>query len=206
MAESHDTRHPEKSSTAPAQSHEQRPGLSTTQGQGRELTRSPAASPFSFMRRFMSDMDSLFEDFGFGTPLLSRMGQGGLGAPWSEQATLWSPQVDITTRDGQLLIHADLPGLRQEDVNVTVQGDVLTISGQRENRHEESRGGVVRRERSYGSFRREIPLPEGVDPENIKASFESGVLEVSMPLPREAAQQGRTIPITPKPSGGPDVH
>jgi HSP20 family protein len=119
---------------------------------------------------------------------------------------MWLPQVDVTTRDGQLLVHADLPGLKQDDVKVTVHEGLLTITGERHDTHEEKRGGVFRRERSYGSFRRQIALPEGVDPESIKAHFENGVLEIAMPMPKETAQQGRTIPIQPKAAGGPDVH
>jgi HSP20 family molecular chaperone IbpA len=121
---------------------------------------------------------------------------------------LWSPPIDVSTRDGQLQVHADLPGMRQEDVHVSIHDGVLSISGERANQHEQNRGGVYRRERSYGSFRRDIPLPEAVDAESIKASFENGVLEVTMPmpLPMEAKPAGRRIPISPKQGGGPDVH
>ena len=119
---------------------------------------------------------------------------------------MWLPQIDVTTRDGQLLVHADLPGLKQEDVKVSVQDGLLSIAGERSDKHEDNRDGVYRRERSYGSFNRQIALPEGVDPEAIKASFENGVLEVTMPMPKEKAPQGRSIPIQSKPTSGPDVH
>jgi HSP20 family protein len=157
------------------------------------------ASPFAFMQRFMSDMDSLFGDFGFGRSGLSSRGSTG-------GANLWLPQIDVTTRDGQLLVHADLPGLKQEDVKVSVHDGLLSIAGERTDKHEDNREGVYRRERSYGSFSRQIALPEGVDPESIKASFENGVLEVTMPMPKEKAPQGRSIPIQAKPTSGPDVH
>jgi HSP20 family protein len=196
MAESRGANRPQESSNP--QSPVQQRGLSTAQG--RELTRSmQAASPFSFMRRFMSDMDRLFEDFGFGGAPTSTQGRSG-------DPSLWSPQADVTTRDGQLLIHVDLPGLKQDEVKVMVEEGILSISGERNDQHEENRGGVYRRERSYGSFRRELALPEGVDPESIQASFENGVLQVSMPMPKDATPKGRTIPILPKPPGGPDVH
>ena len=173
----------------------QQRGLSNYGGSARgEL-----ASPFAFMQRFMRDMDSLFGDFGFGeSSLPSRWSTGG--------ANVWQPQIDVTTRDGQLLVHADLPGLKQEDVKVSVHDGVLSISGERQDKHEESRGGVYRRERSYGSFSRQIALPEGLDPESIKASFEGGVLEVTMPMPKETSPQGRSIPIQAKATSGPDVH
>jgi HSP20 family protein len=158
-----------------------------------------ASSPFAFMQRFMSEMDSLFGDFGFGRSSLSSRGSTG-------GANMWLPQIDVTTRNGQLLVHADLPGLKQEDVKVSVHDGVLSIAGERRDKHEDNREGVHRRERSYGSFSRQIALPEGVDPESIKASFDSGVLEVTMPLPKEQAPQGRSIPIESKPTSGPDVH
>lgn len=170
--------------------------LSERQGSRGELTRgsrSEPTSPFSFMRDFMNDMDRLFGGFGFGTPTLFR------GA--ENQSMAWSPQVDISERDGQLLIHADLPGMKQDDIRVNVEEGVLTISGERSSEHEQNQGNVHRRERSYGSFMRSIALPEGVDPESIKASFENGVLEVCMAAPRRDAR-GRTIPIQPKTSGG----
>ena len=161
---------------------------------GRDLS-----SPFAFMQRFMSDMDSLFGDFGVGrSGLSSRGGTGG--------ANMWLPQIDVTTRDGQLLVHADLPGLKQEEVKVSVHDGLLSIAGERSDKHEGNRGGVYRRERSYGSFSRQIALPEGVDPESIKASFDNGVLEVTMPMPKEKATPGRSIPIQAKAASGPDVH
>jgi HSP20 family protein len=198
MAQTREQRRPEVT-TSPASGlakGEQPSGLSPYRDPwgSRELS-----SPFAFMQRFMSDMDSLFGDFGFARPGLSSRGSTG-------GANMWLPQVDVTTRDGQLLVHADLPGLRQEDVKVSVHDGLLSIAGERSDKHEDNRDGVYRRERSYGSFSRQIALPEGVDPESIKASFENGVLEVTMPMPKEKAPQGRSIPIQSKATSGPDVH
>jgi HSP20 family protein len=202
MAESHETDNP-----GPTQNNMQ-PAQRTrtdtlTSGRLPSVSRPEQAAPSSFMRRFMSEMDSLFEDFGFGTPFASSLGRT---QPTGGDANLWLPQIDVSTRDGQLQVHADLPGMRQEDVNVSVHDGVLSISGERANQHEQNRSGVYRRERSYGSFRRDVPLPAGVDADSIKASFENGVLEVTMPLPKESKPAGCTIPISPKQSGGPDVH
>jgi HSP20 family protein len=83
-------------------------------------------------------------------------------------------------------------------VKVTLHEGVLTIEGERNDEHQQERGGVFRRERNYGRFRRQIALPEGVDPESIKASFENGVLEVTMPLPKQSTERGRSIPIQAK--------
>jgi HSP20 family protein len=193
---------PKPQGTAPGTATQQT-GLANRQQQGlgsyRSTPRNEPVSPFAFMQRFMSDMDSLFGDFGFG--------ESGLPSRWrTGGANMWLPQIDVTTRDGQLLVHADLPGLKQEDVRLSVRDGVLTVAGERQDKHEENRGGVYRRERSYGSFSREIALPEGIEPESIKASFENGVLEVTMPVPKEQSPQGRSIPIQTKATGGPDVH
>jgi HSP20 family protein len=149
-------------------------------------------SPFSFIRRFMNDMDRLFGDFGFG-PSFSP-----LTSSWQGEST-WEPRVDIFERDGQLVVHADLPGLREQDVHIQVESDVLTISGERRHEHEHKKGGVYRCERSYGAFQRSIALPEGVNADAIQASFENGLLEVTMPMPKQAQSRGRQIPIRSKP-------
>jgi len=129
-------------------------------------------SPFSFMRRFSEEMDRLFEDFTFGHGLTSGRGEFGRG--------LWSPQVETFERQGQLVIRADLPGLSKDDVNVEMSDDAITISGERHNENEENREGFYRSERSYGSFYRQIPLPEGVDANDAKATFNNGVLEITL--------------------------
>ena len=97
-------------------------------------------------------------------------------------------------RDGNLVVSAELPGLNKEDVKVEVTADGLIIQGERKREHEEDRGGVHRSERSYGSFYRSIPLPEGANIEQAKAQFNNGVLEVRVPIPK-SQQKTRQIPI-----------
>ena len=149
-----------------------------------------AATPFTFMRRFSEEMDHLFEDFGFGrgwlTPMLSRteLPQG-----------LWSPQVEMFERGNQLVLRADLPGLTRDDINVEISDDGITIEGERKNEHEEKREGYYRSERSYGKFYRRIPLPEGIDPRNANASFNDGVLEITMPAPKREERKSRRLEI-----------
>lgn len=159
------------------------------------------SSPFSMMGRLMGDMNRLFEDFGFGqafgSPLMPRGETAFARAPWI-------PRVDIFERDGNLVVHADLPGLRQEDVNVKIDNGVLTVSGERSHTHEHESGGVYRCERSYGRFQRSLALPEGVDPESVQASFDNGVLEVTMPMPQQQAPKGRAVPIRSS-SGSPET-
>ena len=154
-------------------------------------------SPFSLMRRWMNDMDRWFGNAG-GTSLLPRFDEGFGQA-------LWSPQIDVFEREGNLVVHADLPGSKPEDVRVDFDRGMLTISGQRrhETTNEREQGNVYYRERTFGSFQRSVSLPEGTDPEQIRASFENGVLEVTVPLPEQARQKGRQIPIGPKEQSGP---
>lgn len=102
------------------------------------------------------------------------------GGSQQRQAAEWAPAVDVINRDGNLVVRAEIPGARPEEVDVTVHDRVLTISGERKVEQEEERGGFLVRERRYGSFRRSIQLPEGVDEGDIKARFESGVLEVTL--------------------------
>jgi HSP20 family protein len=87
----------------------------------------------------------------------------------------WVPAIDAFTRDGDLVVRDELPGMKPEDVNVTLSQGVLTISGERK---EEENSGHLVRERQYGSFRRSMSLPEDTDESKIKASFEDGVLQI----------------------------
>jgi HSP20 family protein len=136
--------------------------------------------PFSLMRRMHEEMDRSFSRF-FG-------GQSGA------EGRTWTPAIEVAERDGQLQIHADLPGLKPEDVKIEVKDNALVIQGERKYEHEENKGGMYRSERRYGQFYREIPLPEGTNPEQAKAQFNNGVLEVRIPVP-EKKNNRRTIPI-----------
>ena len=163
------------------ESEQQASGQQTGLARRENFAPSAWASPFSFMRRFGEDMDKLFEDFGFGGPGLARMAD-------------WSPQVEVTERDGQLIVRADLPGLSKDDVQVELTDDAILIRGQRKQEREEKREGYYRSERSYGSFYRLIPLPKGVKTENATATFRDGVLEITMPAPQGEAL-GRQLQI-----------
>jgi HSP20 family protein len=148
------------------------------------------ATPFTLMRRFGEEMDRLFGDAGLGrnwiSPMLDRaqFAQG-----------LWSPQVEMFERNNQLVLRADLPGLTKDDVNVEFSDEGITIEGERKNEHEEEGEGYFRSERSYGKFFRRIPVPDGVDFENAKATFRDGVLEVTMPAPKRAERKPKRLEI-----------
>ena len=108
--------------------------------------------------------------------------------------TEWAPAVDVVTKNGDLVVRAELPGVKQEDVDITLQNNVLTISGERKAEQEEERGGYYVRERRYGSFSRSFTLPEGVDESKVRARYENGVLEVTVEG-AAAVQEPRRIQI-----------
>src|SRR5581483_3100577 len=137
-------------------------------------------NPFSLMRRMSEEMDNFFNQARGG----SRRGSG----------TVWSPAIEVAERDGKYVVHAELPGLKPEEVKVELRDNALVIEGERRSEHEENRGGIHRSERHYGQFYREIPLPEGVNPDQVNARFENGILEVTAPIP-QARSNTRQIPI-----------
>jgi HSP20 family protein len=138
-------------------------------------------NPFGMMRRFTKDMERLFNDFedfrfsNFFKDFPFRM---------EFDTAKWAPQIEVLQNNGQLLVRTDLPGLTKEDVNVELTDEMLTISGERKEVKKEEREGYYRSERSYGSFYREIPLPEGAKTEDATATFGNGVLEITMPVPK----------------------
>jgi HSP20 family protein len=105
----------------------------------------------------------------------------------------WIPAMDLVEDDDRFVLRADLPGIDEGDVNIELEDSVLTISGQRKAEHEERKEGYYRIERASGSFSRSLTLPEGVDPEQVKASFDKGVLEVSIPKPEQRKPRKVTI-------------
>ena len=108
-----------------------------------------------------------------------------------EGVTEWAPTVDATTKDGNLVIRAELPGVKPEDVDISLHENVLTISGERKAEQEEQRGGYYIRERRYGSFSRSFSLPQGTDERKVRARYENDVLEVT--------GEGAAVLAEPKP-------
>jgi HSP20 family protein len=129
-----------------------------------------------------SEMNRLFDEM-FGG--LNRRSGGQQRAQGIQE---WAPAIDVVQDEGDLVVRAELPGVKLEDVDMTVHRGVLTISGKREEQGEEERGGYLVRERRSGSFRRSLQLPEGVNEDSIRARFENGVLEVT--IKGAAAAQG----------------
>ncbi|CAN5874536.1 Hsp20/alpha crystallin family protein [soil metagenome] len=127
-------------------------------------------SPFRGFRDARSEMEQMFDEM-----------LGGLArrpVRQRAQSEEWAPAIDAVSKDGDLVIKAELPGVKLDDVDITLQNSVLTISGEHKAGREEERGGYHVRERRYGTFRRSMTLPENVDESKIHARFEDGVLEV----------------------------
>ena len=101
--------------------------------------------------------------------------------------------MDLVEAGDDFVLRADLPGLSEGDVNIELEDNVLTISGERKAEHEERKEGYYRVERASGSFSRSLTLPEGIDPERVHASFDRGVLEVRIPKPEQRKPRKVTI-------------
>jgi HSP20 family protein len=140
------------------------------------------SNPFSLMRRVSEEMDRNFGRF---------FGAG------EKTESFWSPAIEVRENNGQLNVHAELPGLKPEDVRVEVTNDQLVIQGERKYEQEDKQQGVYRSERRYGQFYRAIPLPEGANTEQAKAQFKNGVLEISIPTPEQKSNR-RQIQIESK--------
>ena len=171
-------------------------------GQEQRITRTsgnftPArwsSHPFDALTRLSRDMDQLMDSFfGRGESVFRRSlgSAGGGNAP-----SLWSPRIDMRQEGDALVIRADLPGISREQVQIEAADGGIAISGERRVQREEGeRGGDYHfSERSYGSFYRTIPLPEGAQVEQARASMRDGVLEVRVPF--QQAQQRRRIEIS----------
>jgi HSP20 family protein len=97
----------------------------------------------------------------------------------------WKPVVDIYDKDNAIVIHAELPGVKKEEVSIEVKENILTIKGERSEVKEVNEDKFFRKERIFGSFQRSFTLPSAIDPENIKATFKDGVLQIEIPKPEE---------------------
>jgi len=156
------------------------------------------SSPFELMRRFTEDVDRMFGSFGFGNfgwPFDTATQPGQTS---STTGGTWYPSVDIVTKDNDLMVLAELPGIKPEDVQIEADENGLVLKGESRSEHEDQdKGrGYWYSERQYGSFYRRIPLPQGVNTENASAQFNNGVLEITLPgAARTFAPQRRRIEI-----------
>ena len=138
--------------------------------------------PFRELSSLQTEMNRLF-NAAFDTPT------GGSNGG----ARRWTPAMDLVETDDHFVLRADLPGLTESDVNIELEDNMLTVSGERKAEHEDKREGYYRVERAFGSFSRSLTLPKGIDPEAVTAGFEKGVLEVRVPKPEQRKPRKITI-------------
>lgn len=141
------------------------------------------------LSRLHSDVDRLFERF-FNEPFF---GEGLLPSQPNAWAGAWSPSVDVSEGDDTITVRVELPGVDPKDIDVSLSGDALTVSGEKKEEAEERREGYYHVERRFGSFRRTVPLPAPVDEEKIAAEYDKGVLTVR--IEKSAVATARRIPI-----------
>lgn len=147
--------------------------------------------PFDSFRREVEalhrEMDRLFEG----------IGSGGITSPtlaeWTRRDIV--PQLDLTEDDKSLRVAVELPGMDENDVDVTLSDRLLTIRGEKKGETEVQDTEVHRRERAYGAFRRSIEIPAAVDASKIEASFHNGILSVELPKTKEAQEKVKHIRI-----------
>lgn len=107
----------------------------------------------------------------------------------------WTPSCDIYETEGEIIVKAELPGLKKEDIKVSVENNVLTIRGERKFEEEAKRENYYRIERSYGEFLRSFTLPTGIDAKKINAEFKDGMLKIALPRMEEAKPKAVDIKV-----------
>jgi HSP20 family protein len=105
----------------------------------------------------------------------------------------WYPPLDLVEEKDRLLAHLELPGIDPESVQVTLQGDLLVIQGERKDEHEETQSKYLKREHAYGSFQRSVQLPYRVQADKVKAQYKNGIMTIVLPKAEESV--GRQIPV-----------
>jgi HSP20 family protein len=150
------------------------------------------ADPFSSFRR---EMDRLFDDF-FAPATEGR----AFTAPTQAASAILRPMIDVEETDQAFVVSAELPGLTEQDIELNLHDNALTLSGEKRSERKEEKGGRRYAERSFGRFERTIPFPAEVDADRVDASFRNGVLTVTLPKNEKAKDKTRRIEVR---SGGP---
>ncbi|WP_028895584.1 Hsp20/alpha crystallin family protein [Syntrophorhabdus aromaticivorans] len=146
--------------------------------------------PFLAFRHSMDRlMDEFFRGFDMWPPSIRGL------SPFEWRTDTFAPKVDVKDEDGRIVIEAELPGMTEKDVEVSLSGDSITIRGEKKRETEEEKENYYRLERVYGSFERTLPLPAEVETDKAEAKFKNGVLSVLLPKTKEALAQKKRIPI-----------
>lgn len=138
--------------------------------------------------RMQDMMDTWFDDL-FENSLMARI------QPFEWRTQQFGPTVDVIEREDKIIVNAEVPGMSPEDINISMSGNAITISGEKKSETEEEMEGKRYSERSYGSFCRVIPMPYEVDRDKVDARFKHGLLTVTLPKSQAAIQRTRRIPI-----------
>ena len=144
----------------------------------------PAATEADPFRALQRRMDRLFDDFAGDYHWPFTNGRGGM-----------TPTIDVSETDKEMTVEAELPGVDEKDVDVTLSDNLLTIKGEKKQEKEEKKKDYHLTERSYGSFSRSMTLPFEADPNKIKATFKDGVLRITLPKPPEVKAKVKKIAI-----------
>jgi HSP20 family protein len=155
---------------------------------------SPRWTPFDSLRR---EIDRAFDNFGLGSWRLPAMRSNFDLDLFEPKETTFglAPAVDVTEKEKEFEITAELPGLDEKDIEVKVASGALTIKGEKKEHKEDRKEGYYLSERRYGSFLRSFGLPDGVDTDKIEASFAKGVLTVKLPKTQEAQKNAKKIEV-----------
>ena len=146
--------------------------------------------PVAELNTIQNEMNRLFNTF------FDPSATGGRGPGTTRR---WLPPMDLVETSDHYLLRADLPGLSDEDVNIQLEDNVLTITGERTAQNTGEHHGYHRLERAFGSFSRSLTLPDGVDPDGVHAQFDRGVLEISIPKPEQKKPKAVQISLGSKP-------
>jgi HSP20 family protein len=137
-------------------------------------------TPRDFFESFQKSIDEFFEDFGY---------------PDFFRERTFYPKVDVSEKDNEVVIKADVPGIEEKDLDVSITKDAVIIQGEKKYEHEEKSSNFYKKERSYGSFRRVIPLPVEIDESKAEATYKNGVITIRLPKSQNAIKNVKKIPI-----------
>ncbi|MDX1932810.1 MAG: Hsp20/alpha crystallin family protein [Capsulimonadales bacterium] len=141
--------------------------------------------PFREMERLQNEMNRIFDG-------INSVPEGRSGNI-AQNMRLWSPSVDVAENESEIVIHAELPGMKQEDIDIELTGDTLTLRGERKFENEERKQNFVRVERSYGRFQRSFTVATPIRSDQVTATYRDGVLEIR--LPKSEEQRPRKVQV-----------